>query len=336
MTSSPYFKACPEDFVVDEIPLYPAQGSGPHTFLRIEKRMRTTEEVAGDLARITGTKRREIGYAGRKDRVALSRQWFSVPGLDPEQAGRLELAGARVLDAVRHQNKLRTGHLRANRFEIWVRGLTGEQIEAALEKARVLGEQGFPNRFGTQRFGRDGENAKRGLEILRGGVATRDRRRARFLVSALQSQVFNRVLAARTLPLDQFEVGDLAMKHDSGGVFHVEDVAVDNERARAFEISPSGPIFGKKVAEPLGVPAERERAILEACGVPELKNLAAPRGVPLRGARRALRVRPGGLECSASHDAAKLEFTLPSGSYATVLLEEVFGPLCAGVGENRG
>ncbi|MBW2292161.1 MAG: tRNA pseudouridine(13) synthase TruD [Deltaproteobacteria bacterium] len=334
--STAYFKACPEDFVVDEIPLYPAQGSGPHTFVRVEKRMRTTEEVAGDLARAAGVSRREVGYAGRKDLVSIARQWFSIPDLDPELASAFEIPGVRVLEAIRHQNKLRTGHLQANRFAIWVRGLTPELIVTAQDQIDALVAHGFANRFGAQRFGRAGENAKRGLEILLGAARPRDRRRSRFFISALQAQVFNRVLDTRPLSLDRFEVGDIAVKHESGGLFCVEDVAVDNERARNFEISATGPIFGKKVARPLGVPAEREKQILEECGVPDHENLSPPRGVSLRGARRSLRARATDFEHRVEGDAMKLEFTLPSGSYATVLLEQLYGPLRDGLPENLG
>jgi tRNA pseudouridine13 synthase len=326
-----YFKACPEDFVVDEIPLYPAVGSGPHTFVRVEKRLRTTEEVAADLARAAGVKRREIGYAGMKDRVAVARQWFSIPDLDPERASAFELPGVEVLEAVRHQNKLRTGHLQANRFSIWVRGLTPELIAAAHERIALFSAKGFPNRFGVQRFGRDGDNAKRGLEILLGAAYAKDRRRSRFYVSALQAQVFNRVLDSRPLPPDEFEVGDVAVKHESGGQFLVEDVDTENQRAQNFEISATGPIFGKKVSRPLGAPAERENAILDECGVPHHESLSPPRGIPLRGARRSLRVRAVDFEHEAGRDEMKLEFSLPSGSYATVLLEEVFGPLRQGL-----
>ena len=102
--AGPNIKSCPEDFVVDEIPAYEAQGSGPHTFLRIEKRLRTTEEVVDDLARFFGVNRRDIGYAGRKDKVAVTRQWFSIPDLDPERANEFKVDGARILEAIRHQD----------------------------------------------------------------------------------------------------------------------------------------------------------------------------------------------------------------------------------------
>lgn len=325
--AGPTIKSSPEDFVVDEIPLYEATGSGSHTFLRIEKRMRTTEDVVGDLARVFGVKRRDIGYAGRKDRVAVARQWFSIPDLDPARAAGFEVEGARVLEAIRHQHKLRTGHLKGNRFSIFVRGLASSEIKTAKDKLERFATTGFPNRFGDQRFGRDGENAKRGLAILQGQARPKERKQARFLVSSLQSQVFNHVLASRPLALDQFEVGDLAIKHDSGGSFCVEDVETENARAQSFEISPSGPIFGTKVSQPLGAPAERERDALMLFGIPDPGNLKPPRGLSLRGARRALRARPLELRTSTGEREIQLEFSLPSGSYATVLLEEVFGPL---------
>ena len=131
MTTKPYFKACPEDFLVEEIPLYPTLGEGPHTFLRIEKRLRTTDQVARALAHAVGCSGRDVGYAGRKDHMAVTRQWFSVPDFDPELAETLELAGASVLEATRHQNKLRTGHLKGNRFEIWVRGVPPDRLDDA-------------------------------------------------------------------------------------------------------------------------------------------------------------------------------------------------------------
>jgi tRNA pseudouridine13 synthase len=111
----------PEDFRVDEIPLYAASGEGGHTFVRVEKRLRNTEELARELARAAGARPADVGYAGRKDRVAVTTQWFSVPGLAPEAALALELHGARVIEAHRHPHKLRTGQLRGNRFEIVAR-----------------------------------------------------------------------------------------------------------------------------------------------------------------------------------------------------------------------
>jgi len=314
----------PEDFRVDELPAYAPSGSGAHTFVRVEKRLRTTEEVARALARAAGVRPGDVGYAGRKDRVALTTQWFSVPGLDPARALALELAGARVLEAAPHPHKLRTGHLRGNRFEIAVRGADAAVFAHARERLSDIEARGFPNRFGPQRYGRDGDNALRARALLAGSASRLARRDARFLLSALQAQVFDAALAARELPLDALERGDLAMRHESGGVFRVEDPEREAPRAAAFEISATGPIFGTHMTEPDGAVASRERRALAACGV-ELGALRLPPGIRLRGARRALRERPRDAQLTFADDVLRLAFELPPGSYASVLVEELVG-----------
>lgn len=313
----------PEDFVVDEIPLYPASGEGAHTFVRVEKRDVTTEEVARALARAAGVPPRDVGYAGRKDRRAIARQWLSAPGLDPARALELALPRARVLEAVRHPHKLRTGHLRANAFVISIRGAGETRAARAEERLADFARRGFPNRFGAQRFGHAGDNAARGAAVLAGRERVRDRREARFLVSALQAAVFNEVLARRALPLDALELGDVARVEASGGLFVVEDLAREAPRAAAFEISATGPIFGTHDVAPRGEPARREREALAAHGIDPDAPLAAPRGVPLHGARRPLRARIEGAAITRSGDALELRVTLPPGSYATVLVEEL-------------
>lgn len=315
-------RVTPEDFRVDEVPLYAASGEGDHTFVRVEKRLRTTEEVARDLARAAGASPRDVGYAGRKDRRAVATQWFSVPGLDPERALDLRLAGARILEAARHPHKLRTGHLRANRFDLVVTGVDAERCAAAAERLERAGELGFPNRFGRQRFGRDGCNVELAQRLLRGERVRGGRRAARFLLSALQAAVFNAALADRPEPPHRLERGDVAVRHDSGGLFVVQDPARELARSAAFEISPTGPIFGTRVLAPTGAVAARERAALAAYGV-ELERLRPPPGVRLRGARRALRARPRDPELTRSGDRMRLRFALDSGSYATVLIEEL-------------
>jgi len=159
---------------------------------------------------------------------------------------------------------------------------------------------------------------------LRGEIALKDRRKARFAISALQSAVFNDVLAARPRGIGEFEFGDVAMLHGSGGQFLVEDVEREQPRAEAFEISPTGPIFGSRVIEPAGEVAVREKAALELRGIC-LTDLRAPKGIRLRGARRALRVRPDNARMRDFPGGFWLEFELPPGSYATVLIQAVLG-----------
>jgi tRNA pseudouridine13 synthase len=316
-------RATPEDFRVDEVALYPPVGEGGHTFLRVEKRLRTTEEVARDLARAAGVRSGDVGYAGRKDRAAVTTQWFSVPALDPQAALDLRLSGARVLEAARHPHKLRTGHLRANRFELRVRGAGPEAVERARRRLDEAVARGVPNRFGAQRFGRHGDNAERARQLGAGTLRLRDRREARFLVSAWQAEVFNAALAARPLPLDVLEAGDLAMRHDSGAVFAVEDPERERERAERFEISPTGPVFGPRMTWPGGEVAKREREAMVAHGLdPDALRLP---GVRARGARRSLRMRPEAPELAGEGADALLRFALPAGSFASVLVEELFG-----------
>jgi tRNA pseudouridine13 synthase len=317
--------ASPEDFVVDELPLYAPAGEGAHTFVWVEKRLRTTEEVARELARAAGVRPGDVGYAGRKDRVAVTRQWLSVPGLDPALARGLAGDGFRVLEAVRHGHKLRTGQLAANRFELVVRELAPEHVAGAAEALAALVRTGMPNRFGPQRFGWGGRNADAARALLGGAgrAAVRDRRAARFLLSALQAEVWNACLDARPLPLDAIEAGEVAFVHTSGASFVVEDAARESPRAASFEISASGPIFGTHLLPARGAAAERERAALSAAGVPE--PLRPPAGIRLRGARRPFRVRPEDAACEVvASDAVRLRFTLPPGSYASVLVAALF------------
>ena len=314
----------PEDFVVEEIPLFAPCGEGGHTFVRVEKRLCDTEGVARQLARHAGVPVREVGYAGRKDRVAVARQWLSVPGLEPERALGFEGRGFRVLEAVPHRHKLRTGQLRGNRFELRLRGVAAEQRARAEERLPELAQSGFANRFGPQRFGRGGGNAALGREILRSGRSGPDRRAARFLVSAYQAWLFNAFLARRGPPFDRLETGERAWKHDSGATFVVDDEVACSQRARAGEISPSGPLIGTRMPQPKGQPAERESRWLRGWGAPD--PLVPPPGLRLRGGRRPLRSFAADL--SWHWEAAEvllLGFTLAPGSYASVLAEEILG-----------
>jgi tRNA pseudouridine13 synthase len=333
---APRMRARPEDFVVDEIPLYPPSGTGAHTFVRVEKRGRTTEEVARALARAAGVPPSEVGYAGRKDRHAVTRQWFSVPGLDVERALGLALVDARVLEAARHPHKLRTGHLRANAFDLRLRGVEAEA--AARARARLAGvvERGLSNRFGAQRYGASGDNVERGRAVLTGRLRLRDRRAARFLVSALQAAIFDEALARRTQPLDAVEAGDVAEVVATGGQFRVEQPEVEGLRAAAFEISATGPILGGRTLEPFGEPAARERAAGADFGIePDLVRRPPP-GLRIRGARRPVRVAVREVELEHSGDVLRLRFVLPPGSYATVFVEEVVGSVADVGGADDG
>ncbi|MEM8964761.1 MAG: tRNA pseudouridine(13) synthase TruD, partial [Acidobacteriota bacterium] len=150
----PRIRSIPEEFFVEEIPHTTWSGDGPHTMLWIEKRLVNTHDIVKALSAATTIPPVEIGFAGRKDRNAVTRQWFSVPRIDPDQALALELGtGVTVLDATRHAEKLRVGQLSGNRFELVVRDVDATVAEHAEQRLTSIREKGLINRFGSQRFG---------------------------------------------------------------------------------------------------------------------------------------------------------------------------------------
>jgi tRNA pseudouridine13 synthase len=326
-------KAVPEDFLVEELPAYAPSGQGSHTFLLIEKRGLTTEEALQRICRALGVPRAAAGAAGMKDRQAVTRQWVSVPEIDPSAAQALSLPGIAVLSAARHGHKLRTGHLRGNRFTITLRGVTVPRDEA-LARARAvlsaLSVSGLPNRFGPQRFGNRGDNAERGRAlIVEGpkGAKPIPRGERRLLVSAFQAELFNRALDARVGEglLRTALAGDVLRKRDSGGLFVAEDLAEAQARLDAGALDVTGPMFGHKMLAPAPetVAAAREAAILESAGV-TLAQLARC-GPIAEGTRRPFTVvvEDPSVEAGPDPDTIVLRFGLPSGAYATVLIEEI-------------
>jgi tRNA pseudouridine13 synthase len=319
------FLASPETFVVEEIPAYLPAGEGEHAYLWIEKRNLTTLEAVNRLARVLGVDARDVGYAGMKDRRATTRQWLSVLGVDPERARTAAVEGLRVLAANRHKNKLRIGHLDGNRFEVVLGELRTGEAEDLEARLRELAERGVANRYGHQRFGSAGDNLAQGLALLRGERREPDPRRRKLLLSAVQSAVFNRVLEVRAAEggLLQVREGDILQKVVSGGEFLCADVATEQKRVEAGEIVPTGPLPGSHVRSPEPGTAARQledRALADlGIGAGELAQV----GRSLPGARRPVVVKVTLGEPAAAVDPTglRLRFSLPPGSYATVILE---------------
>jgi tRNA pseudouridine13 synthase len=318
-------RRAPEDFRVDELPAYLPSGTGPHLYLRIEKRGRTTRDALRDLAARLGVPERDAGYAGLKDKDAISTQWLSFPvARDPDPVA-LAAPDLRVLEASRHANKLRPGHVRANRFAIAVRG--GDLVRARA-CAAALAERGLPNFFGPQRFGAEGRNAEVGRALLLGAAtpearrAARDRFLRRLSISAFQADLFNRWLAARMADgLFAAAVrGDVLKKLDTGGLFTCEDPAADGPRVTRFEVSPAGPMFGHALRPAAHEALAREERILAEAGI-ALADFAGGGG-EAEGTRRAARL-PIAIALEPLDDGYRAAFELPKGSYATVALREL-------------
>ena len=382
-------KRRPEDFFVQEIPLYEPSGEGEHVYCEIQKINLTTFDAIGQIERALNVSPRDIGYAGMKDARAISRQVLSIFGTTEQAVMNLRLPNVTLQWAARHGNKLRLGHLSGNRFAVKLRDVNPTDVTKLRPVLDEIERRGMPNYFGEQRFGRRGDNDKLGAALVRddnigvlklllgtpnaevddpqtvrartafdardnveamhawprrsgmerrvlarlmkthrpnAAVAAVEEKIRRLWVSALQSKVFNDVVARRIGELDRLFDGDLAYKHENGACFHVESAAAEQARADAWEISPTGPLVGYRMSLPAGRELELEQAALAEVGLnPEDFRKAGKHKV--KGARRPLRVRPTETKLEAGVDDGgafiTVAFTLPAGSYATVLLREL-------------
>lgn len=385
-------KLCPEDFFVDEIPLYTPSGEGTHTFFRIEKTGLASSDAAERIADALGVRHLDIGMAGRKDTKAVTRQWMSVEHVEPERLLALQLPNIRILEVARHGNKLKTGHLAGNRFRIRIRQLQlpiPQAKEIADECLKVLSHRGVPNYFGPQRFGSRFESHLLGwtlvtdrledfIDLLLGKPELdkqkdfirarrfyeegqyaqafrnwpfrfRDQRRAlqsliehpedkrraaqavskpfrSLLIAAWQSHLFNQVLAARMPNIDRLLEGDLAIKHENGACFVVENAAVEQPRCDRFEISPTGPLLGLRTTRLSQAAGEIENAVLDRVPLQE-DDLRRLKLAGAKGGRRPIRFQPRHIEIDHGSDDKgeylQLSFELDSGCYATILLREL-------------
>ena len=306
----------PEDFVVDEQLGFAPAGEGPHLLLRVRKRSANTEWVARDLARRARCRPFDVGYAGLKDRHAVTTQWYTVPRgqSTPEEWCSTEGEGYAVLEAHLHRRKLPRGALAGNRFELRIRSVTGDR-EALAARLAELGTCGVPDYFGPQRFG----HALSNLGRVAAGDFRTDRK---FGLSAARSLVFNAVLAQRVCEDSwaTLEPGDVANLDGTGSVFDVAtvDMALAG-RVKALDVHPTGPLWGAGESRATGRIAGLEAAVGAQFG-PVCDALIAE-GVD--AARRALRVAVRDLAHAFEGDVLTLKFRLTAGSFATTVLREI-------------
>lgn len=313
-----------DDFEVDEIPAYEPSGAGSHIYLWLEKRDIGAEYLTRQLAQRLGIRPGDIGMAGMKDRRAVTRQWVSVPEAAEARLPQVDGDGIRVLKVSRHNNKLRPGHLRGNRFRVLIRNCCVGAIEKVHPIIDRIGKEGLPNYYGEQRFGHDGGNLDLGMKQIRGEQVGRLTPFLRKMsLSSVQSQLFNEYVAKRLNDglMRTVQEGDVLAKWPAGGMFVSTDPATDQPRLEAREVVPAGPMFGKKMFASAGVAAEREAAILTEHGLTDTSFHGF--GQLLDGTRRHCLVYVDDLTCDTEADGVRITFSLPAGSYATVLLAEI-------------
>ena len=312
----------PADFRVEEVLGFEPGGEGEHVFVQVEKTDANTEWVARQLAQAAGVAPLAVGYAGLKDRHAVTRQSFSVqlPGrADPDWFS-LAIPGVTVLSAMRHNRKLKRGAHRGNRFRIRLRDVRGNCAAVEARLARI-GERGVPNYFGEQRFGRDGNNLALAEALFAGQRMPKAQRG--FALSAARSEIFNAVLAQRVGAdnWDRALDGEVWMLAGSHAIFGPE-VANDELARRLAErdIHPTGAMWGRGELRCVGAVRDLELAVAER--YPTLARGLERAG--LEHERRALRLAPVGLVHEwAADDELVVDFHLGSGAFATTVLREL-------------
>ena len=312
-------RSVPADFQVDESLSFQPGGGGEHLYLRIEKTGQNTAWVADQLARWAGIPSMSVGWAGLKDRHAVTRQSFSLhlpkrvsPPLDT-----LSIPGVQVLDSVWHGRKLSRGAIANNAFVLTLRLDAGER-DAVDARLQQIARRGVPNAFGAQRFGREGGNLDKARALFAGRRMPRAQRG--MLISAARSAVFNAVLAERVRQdcWDRGLEGEVWMLDGSHSVFGPEPHTPElDDRCARGDIHPTGPLWGQ--GEPRSAAAARTLEDAQAATLAELCDGLAREG--LRQERRALRVRPQALAWDwPAPDRLELRFRLSAGSYATAVL----------------
>ncbi len=382
-------KQRPEDFFVQEIPLYEPTGDGDHVMAEIEKVGISTFEACDYIGRQLGIDRRGIGYAGMKDGQAVTRQILTIPLVKPEAVMAITSDRLTVKWAAKHRSKIRLGHLSGNRFAIKIRNVDPTKVVLLKPQLDILSKRGVPNFFGEQRFGRRGNNDLLGAAFVRGddkevlrlllgeprpgedksdvleartlfaagdyeramnawphwakleiralsrlhrtgdayqAVMAADMQIRRLWVTAMQSRIFNKILCQRINGIDKLWDGDMALKHENGACFVVENAALEQPRADSFEISPTGPMIGRRLSMPRGKVREMEAELFREYDVSpdDFRSNYRDRS---HGDRRPFRVQLKDAQLESGVDNfggfITVAFTLPPGAYATILLREL-------------
>ncbi len=337
-----HFKQTPRDFVVDEIPMYDFSGEGEHLICHVRKKNLTTWQMIDTIASYLNIRPRDIGYAGLKDKNALTKQYISVHKQYAAAMESFEAEGIKILSTTYHNNKIKMGHLKGNRFFIRLKKVNPTAAAKISEVLSTVATHGMPNYFGFQRFGTEKNNYQIGEAILFEGRKERNVKMRRMYVNAYQSHLFNLWLSSRieksrliesfepkeitdllNMPVDiltnikkqkhpfkLFE-GDVMMHYPHGRLYHFDSTVEEAERFTCKNVAPTGLLAGTRAQRAQGDAYTMEKPFDVATNID--------------GARRYAWIFPEGVEGEYKENEAwyELHVTLPKGSYATVLIEEI-------------
>ncbi len=338
------FNSSARDFTVEEIPLYEFTGEGEHLVLQVRKKDMTTWEMLDAISNHLGIRRRDMGYAGLKDKYAMTIQYISILAIHEEKLKAFTHDKIKILSMVRHNNKIRVGHLKGNRFKIRLKKVLGVQKDKLDSVLKWIKNNGVPNYFGNQRFGNDGDNWVDGKKLIDVELKIRDKKTREFLMGSYQSYLFNKWLSKRmelNMLLEEFsesEVeqvmglpkgslagtkeepnffklveGDTMMHYPYGRVFNVEELSKEAKRFESKDIAPAGLLAGKKAKLSTSTAGLIEAPFAE--------------DIPLNGTRRYAWIQVTEITKNYVEEKAhyELSFVLPKGSYATNVLDVLRG-----------
>ncbi len=340
-------KSQPEDFIVEENMDIGFSGDGEHCWLYVKKRECNTDWVAQQLAKYCKVKKLAVSYAGLKDRHAVTSQWFSVqlPGKPTPDWATFESFFSANASAVksnetiqvvknfRHNRKLQRGALKSNNFKMTLRELSDSSEDAFKSLAKrcaEIAEKGVPNYFGPQRFGRAYNNLEQAEKLFLKPHHKIAKHKRSLYLSAARSWMFNVILSER-IKQNIWDIrlpGDVFMLDGKSACF-VDDVnaKIDqneiDQRLVRNKVHPTVILWGEGDAMTTSQAGELESKIINQFPIYRDGLIAAR----LQSKRRSCRVVPANLECSQREDNFIISFTLPPGSYATMVLAEIFSEL---------
>ncbi|MDI7660142.1 tRNA pseudouridine(13) synthase TruD [Cronobacter universalis] len=318
-------KASPGDFQVVEDLGFAPDGDGEHLLVRIRKTGCNTRAVADALAKFLGIAAREVSFAGQKDKYAVTEQWLCarLPGKEMPAMRAFTLEGCEVLEFARHRRKLRLGALKGNRFSLVLRDITHrDEIE---QRLGLIREQGVPNYFGPQRFGRGGSNTYQAKRWAQTGQPPRERNKRGFALSAARSLMFNTLVSERLQRCDVNQVmdGDALQLAGRGSWF----VAAPEELADLQARVDSGELLITAALPGSGDWGTQRAALAfeQTTLADETELLTLLTREKVEAARRAMLLFPRELRWQWQDDATfEVSFWLPAGSFATSIIRELF------------
>jgi tRNA pseudouridine13 synthase len=346
LTHSPidvYFKQSKEDFVVTEIPLYEFSGEGEHLIIKLRKKDLTTWDALEIIAKAVGCRTRDIGYAGLKDKNAMTIQHISIHKQYEEKLKKFEHNQIKFLEMTYHNNKIKIGHLKGNNFFIRLKRVLTKDVIKLESVLGSIAKNGIANYFGFQRFGIDGDNYKKGEQIIAGTLKEKNKKLKQMYLNAYQSYGFNKWLSRRIeisklidsfeskelesmldIPLEElkqmkkqehpFKImkGELMSHYPFGKIFCADDLESEAEKFNLRDRVPTGFLSGKKAKKPEETALKFEEQIIETTNF-------------LDGTRRFAWIFPSDInsEYKEEKNHFELSFTLPKGSYATEVIREL-------------